>query len=386
MKHRARFKKLQNQTRDALRKAHWSHVNGILQEGLDKGDNKSFWKYVKAQKQDSQGVAPLRQDGSLHSDAKSKAKVLSDQFASVFTRDTPETADIKLEGPSYEPIPDLTITVEGVQKLLAGLNPSKASGPDEIPARILKMLHLELAPILTSIFSQSISTGEIPEDWAAAWITPVFKKGPRSDPANYRPVSLTCISCKLLEHILCTHIRSHLDRHNILTPCNHGFRSRHSCETQLLLTTHDIINRRETSKQVDVAILDLSKAFDTVPHKRLLNKLTLYGINGNIHRWISSFLTHRRQQVVIDGAQSSEEPVLSGVPQGTVLGPLLFLLHLNDLPSVLDPGTVCRLFADDCLLYRNIRSIADQLQLQQDLLNLEKWAANWGMKFNAKKC
>lgn len=248
------------------------------------------------------------------------------------------------------------------------------------------MLHLELAPILTSIFSQSISTGEIPEDWAAAWITPVFKKGPRSDPANYRPVSLTCISCKLLEHILCTHIRSHLDRHNILTPCNHGFRSRHSCETQLLLTTHDIINRRETSKQVDVAILDLSKAFDTVPHKRLLNKLTLYGINGNIHRWISSFLTHRRQQVVIDGAQSSEESVLSGVPQGTVLGPLLFLLHLNDLPSVLDPGTVCRLFADDCLLYRNIRSIADQLQLQQDLLNLEKWAANWGMKFNAKKC
>ena len=156
-------------------------------------------------------------------------------------------------------------------------------------------------------------------------------------------MSLTCISCKLLEHILCTHIRSHLDRHNILTPCNHGFRSRHSCGTQLLLTTHDIINRRETSKQVDVAILDLSKAFDTVPHKRLLNKLTLYGINGNIHRWISSFLTHRRQQVVIDGAQSSEESVLSGVPQGTVLGPLLFLLHLNDMPSVLDPGTVCRL-------------------------------------------
>ena len=217
-------------------------------------------------------------------------------------------------------------------------------------------------------------------------MSPVFKKGSRSDPANYRPVSLTCISCKLLEHILCTHIRGHLDRHNILTPSNHGFRARHSCETQLLLTTHDIIDRRESNKQVDVAILDLSKAFDTVPHKRLLGKLELYGINGNIHRWITSFLTNRHQQVVIDGAQSSKEAVISGVPQGTVLGPLLFLLHLNDLPSILDPDTECRLFADDCLLYRSVNSSEDQLKLQEDLRKLENWASNWGMKFNAKKC
>ena len=147
-----------------------------------------------------------------------------------------------------------------------------------------------------------------------------------------------------------------------------------------------MICHRESSKQVDVAILDFSKAFDTVPHKRMLGKLELYGISGDIHSWIRSFLVGRTQSVVVDGARSKEEDVISGVPQGTVLGPLLFLLHINDLPSMVQPGTSCRLFADDCLLYRPIDSGEDQLTLQRDLAKLETWADSWGMRFNASKC
>ena len=253
-------------------------------------------------------------------------------------------------------------------------------------ARMMKLLSEEIAPILASIFRQSLVTGTLPTDWTKAFISPVFKKGDRSSPANYRPVSLTCIACKLMEHILCTHIRAHLDYHQILAPENHGFRSRHSCETQLLLTTHDLLKERDNGKQIDVAILDFSKAFDTVPHKRLLGKLEQFGISGDLHRWISAFLIGRKQAVVVDGERSEDEDVLSGVPQGTVLGPLLFLLHINDLPDVLHPDTRCRLFADDCLLYRTVNSMTDHLKLQQDLKNLEQWASTWGMRFNAAKC
>ena len=306
--HQALFTKLQNATRDALRKAHWSYVNGILQASQETGDNKNFWRYVKAQKQDTTGVSPLRFDGNLHSDSAGKAKALSEQFSSVFTEDTPETADLRAEGPSYPPIPELIIREEGIEKLLSGLNPSKASGPDQVPARLLKELSKELAPVVTALYKQSFDTGDVPEEWTTAWITPVFKKGSRSDPANYRPVSLTCILCKLMEHVLCTHIRGHLERHGILTPEQHGFRGKHSCETQLLMTTHELLKERDVGHQVDVAILDFSKAFDTVPHKRLLNKLEMYGIHSEseTHKWISNFLVGRNQSVIVDGSRSEE--------------------------------------------------------------------------------
>ena len=152
------------------------------------------------------------------------------------------------------------------------------------------------------------------------------------------------------------------------------------------MTTHDILKHRDAGKQIDVAILNFSKAFDTVPHKRLLGKLEFYGIQGSTLAWIQEFLTGRNQSVLCDGERSPAEQVLSGVPQGTVLGPLLFLLHINEMPSVIDPDTSCRLFADDCLLYRVVDNINDQFQLQKDLTALESWASNWGMKFNAGKC
>ena len=146
---------------------------------------------------------------------------------------------------------------------------------------------------------------------------------------------------------------SHFSENKILTPVQHGFRSKHSCESQLLITTDEFIRNFESKTQADVVVLDFSKAFDVVPHQRLLHKLDHYGIRGTTLNWIQNFLTNRTQKVVVDGSSSESARVRSGVPQGTVLGPLLFLTYINDLPSTV--SSQVRLFADDCLLYRPIK-------------------------------
>ena len=174
------------------------------------------------------------------------------------------------------------------------------------------------------------------------------------------------------------------DKHGTLTSLNHGFRAGYSCETQLLTTVNDLVKSFDSGDQTDVAILDFSKEFDTVPHMKLLHKLSNYGIKGTTLQWVRNFLTKRTMKVIVDGEESREVTVDSGVPQGTVLGPLLFLVHINDLPETVTSQV--RLFADDCLLYRRIRSFNDHLTLQKDLVNLEGWAKDWGMRFNAKKC
>ena len=176
----------------------------------------------------------------------------------------------------------------------------------------------------------------------------------------------------------------HLEQHHILTDHQHGFRAKRSTETQLIQTIHDISKSLDKKKSVDMAILDFTKAFDKVPHKRLIHKLKHYGITGPISSWINSFLTGRTQQVVINGSKSTSTQVISGVPQGTVLGPLLFLLYINDLPDNL--SSTVRLFADDCVLYSPIKTDQDTSVLQNDLLKLEKWQHTWLMKFNPTKC
>ena len=176
----------------------------------------------------------------------------------------------------------------------------------------------------------------------------------------------------------------HLDRHKILTDKQHGFRAKHSCETQLLQTVHDLAHSLDKRKQTDIIIMDFSKAFDSVPHNRLLYKLHKYGITGHLHSWISEFLTKRTQRVVVDGEQSEWVKVQSGVPQGTVLGPLLFLIYINDLP--LNINSEVRLFADDCVMYHTITNDQDADTLQQDLHTLTQWQDNWQLKFNPDKC
>ena len=177
----------------------------------------------------------------------------------------------------------------------------------------------------------------------------------------------------------------HLELHNILTDSQHGFRAKRSTETQLIQTIHDISKSLDKKETVDMAImLDFTKAFDKVPHKRLIHKLNYYGISGSIATWIETFLIGRTQQVVVNGATSSSTIVTSGVPQGTVLGPLLSLLYINDLPGKI--STSVRLFADDCILYTPIRTQNNSSLHQNDLLKLQKWQDKWLMKFNPGKC
>ena len=339
----------------------------------------AVWKIKK--KTDNFGISPLKRGTQLLNESTDKASILINQFRSVFTRESGPPPNLPQTYPS---IPNLEITVNGVCRLLKNINIHKAVGPDSIPNIILKTCADEISPGLTHIFKISIAQGKLPQDWLNANVSPVFKKGNRHLAENYRPVSLTSVSCKILEHIICRHLLVHFDRNKILSSLNHGFRSGYSCETQLLVTIEDLMQAHDRGHQTDVVILDFSKAFDTVPHAKLLQKVHSYGVTGSIHEWLKAFLTQRQMRVACEGSYSESVPVQSGVPQGTVLGPLLFLCHINDLPDCVKSSV--RLFADDCLLYRVIRSSRDCEILQGDLIALERWANDWGMKFNAKKC
>ena len=379
------YKAHQRECKRAFKRAEINYINNTIQKGLDENNCKPFWRFVKSRKQDYVGIAPLKKMGRLLNDSKDKAEILVDQFKSVFTQDKGDNSSLPDTGKrAKESIPDLLITSVGVEKLLRGINPAKAKGPDRIHNLVLKTCAQQLAPGLATIFQRSIDAGTLPSDWRNANVAPVFKKGDVHLAENYRPVSLTCVTCKLLEHIICKHMLNHLERNNILTSLNHGFRSGYSCETQLVTTVHDLLTKYDVGSQVDVAILDFSKAFDTVPHNKLLNKLSQYGIVGNINLWLRDFLTNRQMRVVVDGVESEAVSVVSGVPQGIVLGPVLFLCLINDLPDSVK--STVRLFADDCLLYRAIKTRADHITLHKDLINLEEWASTWGMRFNAKKC
>ena len=235
-------------------------------------------------------------------------------------------------------------------------------------ARILKELPDVIAPFLCNICQKCLATGQIPDVRKTANVSAIYKKGERFKASNYRPVSLTCISCKMFEHIIVSNIMRHLDKNDILTDCQHGFRHRNSCEAQLLTLTDELIKSLDKGRQHDLAVLDFSKAFDRVPHERLLMKLEHYGIRGRTLNWIRAFLTDRLQRVTVEGVSSEPAHVKSGVPQGSVLGPILFLIFINDLPATVRSSS--RHFADDCVVYREIRSTEDCQIIQDDLQQL----------------
>ena len=344
---------------------------------------KRFWQFVKSRRKDHTGIATLKVNGKTISSPKDKADALNTQFESVFNKvgDVPD--DLMPDSP-HPSATDIEITTPGVQKKMERLKVHKAAGPEGIGPMILKTLAPSIAPILTIIYQRSYDTGLIPDDWRNANVAPVYKKGKSSAPSNYRPISLTCIACKLMEHIVTSHIMRHASRHNLLYKLQHGFRDKRSCETQLIEFQADVLQNMKDGSQTDILIMDFSKAFDKVSHKHLMEKLKFYGIRGKCNTWISNFLTDRTQAVVMDGERSYETHVTSGVPQGSVLGPSLFLLYINDIAEDLD--STVRLFADDTIVYLAVKNSDDADSLQNDLHKLGRWEKKWLMEFHPDKC
>jgi hypothetical protein len=378
-----KYKTSKATTREAFRSAFIEFKRKTLLEQL-KHNPKAFWSFVRETQGTRSTVNPLRNtNGEIVTTSLDKANLLNFYFQSVFTN-SPQTTHIEIKPRSKVTMPPIHISSDGIENLLKELNPNKSPGPEGIPARVFRDLAPEIAPYLQIVFNKSVSEHTVPRVWRVANVTPIFKNGDKEQPSNYRPISLTSIACKFLEHIIVSSIMKHLDSQDLLNKFQHGFRKGRSCETQLALFTHDILLSGDGNTPVDAIFIDFKKAFDKVPHSKLLLKLKSYGIDNNVISWIREFLSDRVQRVVLDGITSSEVKVSSGVPQGSVIGPLLFLLYINDISEIVK--SKIRLFADDAVVYREIRDNNDIEALSNDLEAIEKWCDTWQLELNLKKC
>nr|VZI45770.1 unnamed protein product [Spirometra erinaceieuropaei] len=325
---------------------------------------------------ETSGDVEISEDGE-------KAEHFSQFFKSIFTSESPFTPpDYDFdEGPKIESV---SFDEATVRKELMTLNESKSPGPDDIPPKLLKELAAELAKPLSMLFQASFEAGGLPADWKSARITPLHKGGSKASANNYRPISLTSICCKLVEKIIKRELMRFLEQHNLLSDAQHGFRIGRSCVTNLLNCLERWTRSVDEGSALHVVYIDFKKAFDSVPHQRLLHKLSRTGVRGNLLKWIQSFLLDRCQTVHVGGQKSTEVAVESGVPQGSVLGPTLFIIYVNDCVSELDCGVA--MFADDIKLWSVIRTADDEEHLQANLNRLQQWSKAWLLPFNEKKC
>ena len=378
------FKK---QTRKAKRAYEKNLAKGI------RNNKRAFFRYVNSKLTVRPEITEMQNElGELFGNDKDICDILGKYFNSVYipqnNDDMPE-----MEVLCEQEIQDIQITREAVQKKLEKLNVTKSCGPDNMHPFVLQKTASVTCIPLELIFKKSLEDGECPEDWRSANVTPIHKKGDRTDPSNYRPVSLTSQICKVMESLIREHVLKHLTENNILRDEQHGFREGRSCLTNLLEIVEQWTEIIDDGDCIDIAYLDFRKAFDLVSHTHLLFKMSKYGITGQTLKWVKAFLHQRTQRVVVRGTASGAFNVTSGVPQGSVLGPVLFLIFINDLPlEILSPLS---LFADDSKIFTRIISEKNKSKknlfqgnevLQRDLNTIREWAQKWKMEFNVDKC
>ena len=380
------YKEALNAATNEVRKSKRNFEHKLAQN--IKSDSKSFYAYVRSKQNVRDRVGPLEDNaGNKITQGILMAEELNMHFSSVFTREdtsslpVPET---KFEGSEGERLGQLVVTPEVVANKINNMKENKSPGVDGIAPKILKETVEQICTPLAHVFNMSLQEGIVPLEWKEANIIPLFKKGSRNKSVNYRPVSLTSVICKVLETIIRDHMMDFLIKHKLINPSQHGFLKARSCLTNLLCFFEEITKWVDEGSPVDVIYLDFQKAFDKVPHQRLILKIKSHGMGNSIINWIEQWLKDRRQRVVVDGEVSSWKPVLSGVPQGSVLGPILFFIYINDLEDGVT-GNILK-FADDTKLFRKVKEIGDKQKLQDDIDKLVKWSEKWQMLFNFGKC
>ena len=361
-----------------------------------KSDPTSFFAYVNSRRKEKSHIGPLKEvrNGTPHYiyDPKRMADMLSNQYKSVFSVPLP---DKKVRDPAsffhssqmpnqMEHLLDIVLNPEEMEVALTELKSTASNGPKGWSAFLLHKYPKVFAGALCKLWRKSLDTGIMPEGVNLAYITPIFKGGDKSDPANYRPIALTSHITKTFERVLRKKIIEHLGANDLINNTQHGFTPRRSTMTQLIQYYTTILDSMANSKQMDVVYLDFAKAFDKCDHGVIAHKLRAFGIGGKVGIWIHQFLTQRQQQVRLSGHLSEKEWVVSGVPQGSVLGPLLFTILILDIDVGVLTSAILT-YADDTKIFKAIENLKDAELLQDDLATLYTWSTTNNQDFNAKK-
>ena len=311
--------------------------------------------------------------------------MLQQQYTGVFS--DPNSENKKLPDLNIDcenTIEDIDFNRDDIISAINEINENAACGEDDIHAIVLKRCKNSLSYPIMCIWKESMQTGIVPAIYKNQNITPIHKKDSKAIPANYRPISLTSHIIKIFERVIRKKIVKFLEDNKLLFRNQHGFRAQRSCLTQLLAHIDNILNNQLINVDTDVVYLDYEKAFDKVDFQILLNKLKAHNITGKLHLWLTNYLSNRRQRVVIQGIKSYEANVLSGVPQGTVLGPLLFLVYINDLHKCVKDCTVSS-FADDTRIKRGISKASDTEILQEAIISSAEWSKQNNMMLHEHK-
>jgi hypothetical protein len=362
------------------------HHAGIERRIIRSNSVSSFYNYVGRKLNAPHKVAPLRADnGSYLVSDTDKAEALNTYFASVFTPHAADCATSDLPWCNAPVSQSVDFSIATVLNALRNTKHTLSSGPDGIPSVFWSKLSSVVAFPTSIIFSSSYNSSQLPKDWKHAIVIPAYKKSDASLAKNYRPISLTNTLSKVMESIVKDNMLAHLNDNSLLDINQHGFLPSHSTSTQVLESCYDWCKANDEGFLVDAIYLDFSKAFDVISHSKLIHKLKSFNFCSLTVNWLSAFLTDRTQAVRCNSSLSSSVRVTSGTPQGSVCGPILFVLFINDLASVCAPCSI-KLYADDVKLYFTIKQASDRQILQDCVSRVFNWAAKWDLKFSYDKC